>query len=583
MIPNPSLGTALAALLERHATGDTALLRASVLRLWQDRERGHVCLPLAGAAGRDGFPTTAGWRAALLASGVVADARRGVATLPLALDGDDRLYLRRDLDSERAIAAFVQARLQEPERVRAAELRDDLAALGLLPEPGGEVDWQLVAVAAAARASFATLTGGPGTGKTTTVARLLAVLDRRQPALRTALCAPTGKAAARLLESLRAAAAKLPSLAGVLERCEATTLHRLLGYRPTDDAFRHGPDRPLRCDVVVVDEASMAEPSLLATLCRALPPHARLLLVGDRDQLAAVGAGQALGDICRAAAPELGPGPQLAAFCREALGYAFAARPDAPPIADAVVGLRRNYRFAERPGIGAFATAMANRKPDEAFAALTAGHADLPHAASIDDALAPFRAAIVAAARADADVGARLASFRVLTATRHGPHGTQAWNDRIEALLRREGMRADGDDYLGRPVLITANDHQNRLYNGDLGIVVADAQGRPAVAFPRGAEEPRLVPPHRLPQHETAWAMTVHKAQGSEFDDVLLSLPEKAMEVLDAPLVYTGVTRGRRRVLVHGDLAVLAPALARWPDRSSGLGAALRPQPNGAR
>ena len=127
----------------------------------------------------------------------------------------------------------------------------------------------------------------------------------------------------------------------------------------------------------------------------------------------------------------------------------------------------------------------------------------------------------------------------------------------------------------GRPVLVTANDHPNRLYNGDLGVVVADPSGRPAVAFPRGAEEPRLVPLARLPAHETAWAMTVHKAQGSEFDDVLLSLPDKAIDLLDAPLVYTGVTRGRRRVLVHGDLDLLAPALARWPDRSSGLADAL--------
>ena len=194
MIPSPSLGPALAALLERHAVGDTGLLCASVNRLWQDRERGHVCLPLAAAAGRDGFPTAAVWRTALLASGVVADASRGDALLPLALDADDRLYLRRDLDGERAIAAFVQARLREPARLRADELRDDLVALGLLSAPGSEVDWQLVAVAAAARSSFATLTGGPGTGKTTTVARWLAVLDRRQPGLRVALCAPTGKA-----------------------------------------------------------------------------------------------------------------------------------------------------------------------------------------------------------------------------------------------------------------------------------------------------------------------------------------------------------------------------------------------------
>ena len=571
-----SLAPHLADLLVRHgAVGDIALLRATMLRLWGDREQGHVCLPLADAAGADGFPAAAAWRAALLATGVVADAAQVDRPLPLVIDGKDRLYLRRDRDGERTLAAFVQRRLQEPPRLTAEQLRADLDALGLLPAAGGGIDWQLVAVAAAARASFAALTGGPGTGKTTTVARWLAVLERRQPGLRVALCAPTGKAAARLLDSLRTAAAALPSLADVLAGCEATTLHRLLGYRPTDDAFARGPERPLRHDVVVVDEASMAEPALLATLCGALPPSARLLLVGDRDQLAAVGAGQPLGDLCRAASPERGPGPALAAFCREALGCALPDRATAPPLADVVVGLRRNYRFAARAGIGAFAAAMAGRDPQAALAALRAGHADLPHAATIDAALQPFRAAILAAATGDGDVGSRLAAFRVLTATRHGPHGAAAWNARIETLLRSEGVRTDRADYPGRPVLVTANDHPNRLYNGDLGVVVADPSGRPAVAFPRGAEEPRLVPLARLPAHETAWAMTVHKAQGSEFDDVLLSLPDKAIDLLDAPLVYTGVTRGRRRVLVHGDLDLLAPALARWPDRSSGLADAL--------
>ncbi|MBM3973837.1 MAG: exodeoxyribonuclease V subunit alpha [Planctomycetes bacterium] len=563
-------------LLRRGALGDTTLLRATLQRLWADREQGHVCLPLAAAAGQKPFPDAATWRRALLATGVVADADRDDRPLPLVLDAQDRLYLRRDRASERALATFVQRRLQEPPRIAANALRADLEALGLLPAAGSEVDWQLVAVAAAARASFAVLTGGPGTGKTTTVARWLAVLARREPSLRVALCAPTGKAAARLVDSLRTAAATLPSLADVLAHCEATTLHRLLGYRPTDDAFARGPERPLRHDVVVVDEASMAEPALLATLCGALPPTARLLLVGDRDQLAAVGAGQPLGDLCRAAAPERGVGRALATFCREALRVELPTQDGAPALADVVVSLRKNHRFATRPGIGGFATAMANRRSDEALAALHAGHADLPHALTIDAALQPFRAAILAAATGDADVDSRLTGFRVLTATRHGPHGASTWNARIEALLRSEGLRTDREDYLGRPILVVANDHQNRLYNGDLGLVVADAQGRHVVAFPRGAEEPRLVPLHRLPQHETAWAMTVHKAQGSEFDDVLLSLPDKQIELLDAPLIYTGVTRGRRRVLVHGDLAVLAPALAHWPDRSSGLAEALR-------
>ena len=324
----------------------------------------------------------------------------------------------------------------------------------------------------------------------------------------------------------------------------------------------------------------MVDPALLSVLCTALPTTARLVLVGDRDQLAAVAAGQVLGDLCRAARPERGVGALLAAFVQATTGMALPVQTDAPPIADQVVALQVNHRFGAMPGIGAFAQALAARRPAAALAALRHGHPDLVLAADAEAALqqlAPaLLAATTAAAAGDHDAAlAALATARVLTATRHGPQGAIAWNRRIEQLLAAAGHRTDALWYPGRPVLVTANDHQNRLWNGDLGVTVVDGEGRPAVLFATSSGSNRLVPPLRLPVHETAWAMTVHKAQGSEFEQVLLVMPERPGPWWQASLLYTGVTRARRRAVLLADANLLPPALGHWPTRSSGLAEAL--------
>ncbi|MBL8752023.1 MAG: exodeoxyribonuclease V subunit alpha [Planctomycetes bacterium] len=582
--PIADLGARLAEALGAHAPAATHPLLAQSLRvLWREREQGHVCLPLPAWAGRvaDGesepFPGLAAWRSGLTATGLCADGRADEPASPLVLDSGDRLYLRRDFVAERTIARCLQQRLAEPERMPAATVRAHLQALRLLPPEGTVPDPQLLATIAAARSSFLVLTGGPGTGKTTTVARMLALLLRAEPHLRIALCAPTGKAAARLLEALRQRAAAEPEVAVVAERCQPVTLHRLLGYLPVDDSFRVGPQQPLRHDVVVVDEASMADPVLLAVLCRAMPPQARLVLVGDKDQLAAVAAGQVLGDVCRAAAPERGVGKRLAAFVQAVTGSAPPTNPAAPAIADHTVHLQHSHRFGTRPGIGGFATALARRDVRTALAVLAEGHADLQAPGTVDHALQAIEAAVLRVVRGAAtDVAQRLAALRVLTATRHGPGGAIAWNARIEQLLQRHGVRVQDPWYEGRPILVTANDHQNHVYNGDLGLVVRDGDGRLVVAFPRGDGRLRHVARQRLPAHETAWAMTVHKAQGSEFDDVLVVMPERDGPLWQASLVYTAITRARQRAWLLADPTLLAAALTRWPERSSGLADALR-------
>ncbi len=576
--PGQDLGAELGAMLAARARGDGDLVRRTVRALFRERQQGHVCVALASLLPDDAdptpFPAPAEWAGRLLAAGVCQPAAHGSGEeqLPLVLDEARRLYFLRHFRDERTVLAGIVARLAQPPRITARELHGALAALDLLPAAGA-LDWQLAAVIAGASRSFAVITGGPGTGKTTTVTKLLAVLLHLEPDLRIALAAPTGKAAARLAEALRARAGSQPALAAAQDRIANLTLHRLLGYQPVDDAFRYGADQRLPHDVVVVDEVSMADPALLAQLLQALAPSTRLVLVGDRDQLAAVAAGQVLGDLCRAAAPERGAGAALATAVDEATGMRLPVHANAPPIADAVVALRDNHRFASQPGIGTFAAALARRDADAALAALGAGHPDLVHEADPERALQLLADGLLETARAarrdPAAALAHLLRCRVLTATRLGPTGADAWNRRIEALLRSSDHPVDEPFYIGRPVLVTANDHQNQIWNGDLGIVVEGAAGR-CIAFPTAAD-PRLVPLLRLPPHETAWAMTVHKAQGSEFDEVLLAMPDLPGPLWQAPLVYTAVTRARRRAVVCAGSALLRDGLANWPMRSSGL------------
>jgi exodeoxyribonuclease V alpha subunit len=568
---------------------ETRFVGLAAALLSAERARGNSCLELRSLAGisapwNDGIgaalPDLDSWRALLLRSGVCGDGR---VLAPMVIEGG-RLYLYRYHAAECRLAEAIHARARQP-RVEHEPAASTCALFKKLFPPTAEAgtDWQAVAAATALRGALTVVTGGPGTGKTTTVARILALLLHENPALQVALAAPTGKAAARLVESIRDNAASLPVDDAIRRRMPTTgrTLHRLLGYRPWNDTFAHGADAPLAEDVVIVDEASMVDVLMMDALFAALRPKTRLILLGDRDQLASVEAGYVLGDICRAA-ESCGdaPGAGVARWYGALSGRTLEASANATSERDAVVRLVKSYRFERQPGIGTLAECVRRGNATGALAALAdparadATRRDATRSAA--ELLAPVSSAVndYLAAETPEQALERFEAFRVLCALREGPAGVSGLNDQIERWLRARGVPTRARWYEGRPILVTANDQATGLFNGDVGVTTISG-GQARVWFRDGAGRPRAVAPARLPAHETAWAMTVHKAQGSEFGQVVLVLPDDDTRLLTRELLYTGVTRARTSVDIVGDPALLRVAVERATVRASGLAARL--------
>ncbi len=533
---------------------------------------GHVCLALSDLGDA---PV---WRSALRASGVVGGAGAPGAC-PLVLDDDDRLYLHRYFDYERRLAR----RLMRTQAAAAALPVDALRARldSLFDAGAAQPDWQKLAAALALRGRLTVVSGGPGTGKTTTVVHLLACLIELNPEARIALAAPTGKAAARMTEAIRQRATHLPQAIRSRLPAGASTIHRLLKAGPS--GFGHHAGHLLPIDALVVDEASMLDLALATRLLEAVPDTARIVLLGDKDQLAAVESGAvfaelsadpSLGDACRADLAAL-TGTPAAQIVPPAPGQAS-------PLRDAVVWFTRNYRFEGDSGIGRFASAINRGDAPAALAGLGTDIACSDDVAgAIERAMNGYSALLgsIRSGEPAAAAHAAFGRFRVLCALREGPRGVEAVNAEIERRFRGGLGRLDGDPrsawYPGRPVLVRRNDPVLRLFNGDIGIALPDAAGTLSVCFAQSDGSLRTIAPVRLPAHETAFAMTVHKAQGSEFDEVLVLLPAQASRVLTRELLYTAVTRARQRVSLCASAAVLAGAIETSTRRRSGLLARL--------
>lgn len=649
---------------------------------------GHVCVPLdnfldAQASGElfpDDSPSLSVWRDALFASGLCAPASLAdVLTSdaqsdawPLLLDEQDRLYLARYYVYEARLAAALGRKLatsettpvtaQDRERLR-KYFGEGVLASSTASDGQPEPNWQMAAAALALQRSLVVLSGGPGTGKTTTVVGLLACLLERDANLRVALAAPTGKAAQRMQEALTARQ-DLPEAVRQALPEAALTLHRLLGVLPESAEqvgrrFRHHAGNPLPYDLIVVDEASMIDLSMATQLLEAVPEGARLILLGDKDQLAAVEAGAVFGELSAKRAFSVDMRAQLL----QALGWPQGTPPVHGPLSpsapagvargleDAVVWLERTYRFGENSAIGRLATAIKTGRVADARREFTTesaervlasahGRASMASQPSAVSAQAASHAASVSAsatssvsasaadrvslsedggvqlsvanlnaladgygayldALTDAvtligqlgDPGAATAGdiamvaqpvfaafgqFRVLCATRGGRRGVEFLGVQLTALLaRRAGVALNaggGAWFAGRPVLVTQNEYALNLFNGDIGIALPLGPGgalRVAFATPDGGY--RLYSPASLPAHETAFAMTIHKSQGSEFERVAIVLPEQSSRVLSRELIYTGVTRARRQAWLYAPWQVIASAILRPTQRDGGL------------
>ena len=592
-----------AGLMQKFSGGDCPELFVAAALVSRRLAEGHSCFGLNELAGKTfpessaekispvKFPPRGEWEKLLRSTSVVG---RPHDDKPLILDGAGRLYLRRYWKYEQTVAAEILKRVSQPPfapdaKVVAAGLKK------LFPGAAATTGWQQVAVFATLRQRFSVITGGPGTGKTWTVARLLALL-LEQPGgekLQVKLAAPTGKAAARLQEALSRSLAALACSETVKARLQAkdltTTIHRLLGTIPQSTKFRHDAGNPLPVDVLVVDEASMVSLALMAKLLAALKPDARLVLVGDQDQLPPVDAGNVLGDLCRAAAIN-GFSEKFREDYRRCGGETLTGEnvSGSAGLADTVIQLQTNYRSGEMVSLNEISMAVNEGDANTAMQLLRQPAAalawqPLPAAKSLKtalrDAVVSHYGAVLKSAT-PTEALAALGTFRILCAVREGAFGTEAVNRLAEEILADAGLiapeRMKAGGYTGKPLMVTANNYALKLFNGDTGVVWPADKFSALVYFPDETGGIRAVARERLPEHEAAFALTIHKSQGSEFDHVLLVLPDQAGPVLTRQLFYTGLTRARQSVRILAPEMILRATIATQLQRGSGLTDALR-------
>ena len=504
--------------------------------------------------------------------------------LPVIIDEKNRIYFHKYFFYEKSLADSITGLAAGGGQQQVTpDVKD--AFRRLFPRSGGETDWQAAAAWSSLNSRFTVISGGPGTGKTSTVIRILALLVEISSAgLSVALAAPTGKAAARLSESIALSIGDLPvsdDVKKVIPR-EASTIHRLLGAVSGSTEFRHGRENPLGYDVIVVDECSMADLALMYRFFDAVKSGARVILLGDRDQLSSVEGGAVFGDICDSGR-EHGCSAAFIKGGTELLGENFAsdcASDEAPgPLNDSMTILRRSYRFSGTGGIGLFSEMARSGNSSGALELLKQGASgDLVITGRCEAGVieAAFREA---AGKAFGDGEAPLheevlnfiKGFAILTATRKGEYGAASLNGMAELVLAEMGViYPRGVFYEGRPVMVTRNDYGLSLFNGDIGVACSTDEGL-RVMFNRPDGSRVYVHPSRMPGHETAFAMTIHKSQGSEFDDVLVVLPPGGSSIMTRELLYTAVTRAKGRVALASDAVTVAAMIDNPMRRMTGL------------
>ena len=513
---------------------------------------------------------------------------------------DNRLYFARLAGYEHTLAQRLLQMSQQTVKIDNQALTQLLA--DYFPDQQTDsIDWQKVACAMAATKGFSVITGGPGTGKTTTVTKLLAILQSlyQHAPLSIKLVAPTGKAAARLSESILGAKDKLTSIPEHIKTLipqNAQTIHRLLGVKPFTNKFRHSTANPLHVDLLIIDEASMVDLSLMAKLIEALPPHARLILLGDKDQLASVDTGSVMSDLCQGLT--LGQTPHYSdARCAELNQLCFngaeklQSNPSDFKLADCIAFLQHSYRFDAKSGIGQLAQAVNTNNTGKlnyveqevnsgAFKDVIFDY-DLvsqPLDKLVQSAAHKYAEylQLIAQQASSAAVHKAFSSYQLLAAVREGDYGVNNLNHRIEKQLAQRGLitlNSDQRHYVGMPIMIAQNDYQLKLFNGDIGILMLDENGQLKAVFIDEQGSERAFSPARLPAHDKVYVMTIHKSQGSEFNYTAMVLPpaNQATAGINRQLVYTGITRAKNTFELVADKKVLLMAMNKSVSRASGL------------
>ena len=566
---------------------------------------GHICLdldkPLSRPDEMPAFCQNIPLGAAPLKS-LPLIARDGKDNQPFVLY-KNRLYIQRYFRYEsgllQRIGEFLQTEQEVlPQRVKLLKtqeaviknlLKTDDPAKALPAQADDITDWQLAAIITGILNNFTIITGGPGTGKTTTVARILAVLYTLDPALRVALAAPTGKAAARMAESLRNTTIPLrPEILEKFKGLKPSTIHRLLRSKPGALYFRHDRDNPLPFDVVIIDECSMIDMALFAKLLAAIGASTRLILLGDKDQLASVEAGSLFGDICQAqeqlnlfTAKRVGLINSFIANSQRQVSAAQVNAGVAHPLFEHIVELRYSHRFSGKEGIGLFSKAVISGNVEGLQAPNERVTIDPTWSVDLFEKFVAGYAAVIR----EKDIRTALRNMnalRVLCAVRESEHGLYAVNKEIERYLHsRRLIVLNGEFYENRPVILTRNYYEFGLFNGDIGIVRPDVKGSLRLWFEDSDGELKSILPSYINQAETVFAMTIHKSQGSEFDEVLVVLPSSPdSPILTRELLYTAVTRAKKKVYIQGPMEVIVAASQRHVERASGIASRFQELPS---
>lgn len=570
-------------------SADTNVALAAALLSWQ-HSQGHVCIDLSYYADKvlfkrddfDGLKTPAlhDWLYALQQHPWVA----AQFPAPLILD-NQQLYLGKYWQFETRLADTILTRLSIPNDTLCKEtLGADLQRL--FPRTSEEVDWQAIAAATAVLNRFVVISGGPGTGKTATVIRILALLLAQNSHIKIELVAPTGKAAARLAESIQKGKVNpfytLSESEKQLIPATAKTIHRLLRYSP--QGFYYNKHKRIAVDVLIVDEASMVDLPLMTRLLEAVPAQTQIILLGDKDQLASVEAGSVLSDISAYQQEHVYSESFIAELA--ALGVVqttqmHAATVELPPIARCIALLHKSYRFDDHSGIGQAAKWVNARQGKKALYAvlLAEQYPDVTWQEHMDTgldqrviewAIQHYRTYL------DCDNVAtalqHFEKFRILTALRQSAFGVEAINQHIISRLMQLSYIQASEEFHGKPIMITHNDYELDLFNGDIGLLWTEPSNTHLYAyFPSHTGEVRKLSIRQLPEHETAFAMTIHKSQGSEFEHLLLILPDEMQQVLTKELIYTGISRAKQRLMVAGNQSTFIQACSKTVQRQSGL------------